>query len=330
MTLTTFVDNGSRLFGIKFRRTVSSFGNALAVYGIEKKDFTLNGDDINFKRLNISLKKEKALPLLQGYNDAIKLLNRGGVEFLVDADGYPNIRIDNLQFKINDEEELFILYEVFLEGTYNLISTTNKQITLIDIGMNVGITSLFYAAQPKVDQVISFEPFLPTYKMAAHNMALNPGVSGKITANNFGLAEAAGTLLVPYSLSQKGRMGLSGLPKKSNKIMEVRKEEIFLKPVNDQFNGLKHKAGGNFIVCKIDCEGAEYEIIDSLADAKLLDMPDVYFIEWHHKSPENMLRKLVEAKFNVISTTYKNLNTGMIYAVKNAEGINTKEGFITN
>lgn len=121
MYLSTFVNNGSRLFGIKIARTVSSMGNKLAEYGIAKSDYSLAGNSIFFKRLNITLAEEKALPLLQGYENAIKLLNKGGAEFLADPEGFLNIKISDVQFKINDEEELFILYEVFLEDRKSVV-----------------------------------------------------------------------------------------------------------------------------------------------------------------------------------------------------------------
>jgi len=317
MSLSSLINNGGRLFGIKIARTVSSIGNKLAEYGIAKSDYSFAGDSIFFKRFNITLAAEKALPLLQGYENAIKLLNNGGAEFFTDPEGFLNIKINNVQFKINDEEELFILYEVFLENTYNLISPTTRPIALIDIGMNVGITSLFFAARPNVEKVFSFEPFLPTFNMALHNIGLNKSFSGKISPNNFGLAKDDGSLYVPYSLSQKGRMGLSGLPKKSNKIKQASEQEIFLKQVNNEFVKIKENTSGNFIVCKVDCEGAEYEIVDSLHKANLLSLPDVYFIEWHYKSPDEMVSKLANANFNVINTTFANLNSGMIYAMRN-------------
>ena len=71
--------------------------------------------------------------------------------------------------------------------------------------------------------------------MALYNLGLNPLFSSKVISHNFGLAGKESQLVIPYSLSQKGRMGLSGLPKKSNKIKEVSEQQINLKPVNDQF-----------------------------------------------------------------------------------------------
>jgi hypothetical protein len=58
----------------------------------------------------------------------------------------------------------------------------------------------------------------------------------KVEMNNYGLAKEDGELLVNYSLKQKGRMGLNGLPEQSNVITDnFRKESISLKSVNTAF-----------------------------------------------------------------------------------------------
>lgn len=236
----------------------------------------------------------------------------------MDKDEKPCIQINDLKFKINDREELFILSEVFIEGAYNLISATEKRVALIDIGMNVGITSLFYAAQNNVDKVFSFEPFQPTFNMALKNFQLNEAYANKIQPNNFGLAKEAGELLVSYSLEQKGRMGLNGVPTDSNIIAtNVSNQSIILKPVNDEFIKIKEKVRNHFVVCKIDCEGAEFEIMDSLFSSGEMLLPDVYFIEWHYKTPDDIVSKLFAGKYDVINTTFKSQNSGMIYAMKN-------------
>lgn len=317
MSLTSLINKGSRFFGFKIERAVSSVGNDLAVYGIHKNDYVVTGDKINFKKLQVAIPKKNCLPLLEGYKNALKLAEKKGATFFTDAEENLNIKIDALQFRINDEEELFILCEVFLEGSYNLITPTQKEIALIDIGMNVGITSMFYAAQPNVKKVFSYEPFSPTYNLALHNIHLNELFAPKVETNNYGLAKEDATMVVNYSLRQKGRMGLSGLPEKSNTIADnFKKESITLKSVTTAFEKIKEKVNGHFVVCKMDCEGAEYEIIDSLDNAKLLSLPDVYFIEWHYTSPKHIILSLIHCNYNVISTTFKSLNSGMIYAIK--------------
>lgn len=317
MPLKSLVHTGTRIFGIKLNKTVSSFRNSLAAYGINGNEFSIINDKINFKSLGITIHRKKALPLLENYETALKLVRSNVGNFFVDSEGNLNIKIRNLQFKINEEEELFILCEVFLEGSYNLITPTEKKITVIDIGMNVGITTLFFASQANVRKVISFEPFLPTYNMALENLALNKFFASKVEMQNFGLGEKNDTLQVDYSLKQKGKMGLNGVAKNSNvSLNNFRKETIVLKSVAEEFIKIRPSVKDDFVVCKIDCEGAEYEITDTLSEQNLLSIPDVYFIEWHYKSPVKIVSNLIAANYHVINTTFHTLNSGMIYAIK--------------
>ncbi len=318
MPLKTFINSTLGLLGLKMGRAVSSLGNKLAAYGINKEDYNILNGNITFHRLNITLPYEKAYPILEQYESALKLANKKGVHFFIDDDKNLSIEIDNTRFLINDEEELFILTEVFLEGSYNLLSPTNKKIAVIDIGMNVGITSLFYASKNQVEKVFSFEPFTPTYNMALNNIKLNTSFSHKLQPSNFGLAKEEKEMQVSFSLKQKGRMGLNGIPQKSTVIKNnFTQQTIQLKPVAGQFSSIKEKVKDNFVVCKMDCEGAEYELIDALYDAQLLSLPDAYFIEWHYKSPDDIIAKLVQCNYNVIGTTFRPLHSGMIYALKN-------------
>ena len=318
MSLNSVLKNSGKFFGVKLGKTVASFGNKLASYEIKKEEFTIANDQIFFKKLNLTLPYQKAFPILEGYEDALKLIARKGVRFFKDADENILIKIDNAEFKINDEEELFILTEVFLEGTYNLISPTNKKIALIDIGMNVGVTSLFYASQAKVEKVFSFEPFTPTFNMALENIQLNETFAHKLYPNNFGLAKEDAELEVPFSMKQKGRMGLNGIPINSSVIKKhIKNHKIYLKGVNEQFQIIKESVNNNFVVCKMDCEGAEYELMDALYESGLIALPDIYLIEWHDKAPNSIVEKLVEHNYQVVSTTFKVLHSGMIYAFRN-------------
>ncbi|HET7114941.1 MAG TPA: FkbM family methyltransferase [Hanamia sp.] len=307
-----------RLFGIKLERTISSLGNKLAVHGIKKEEYVIEGEYINFKSLNLRIPVSDSTPILEGYENAIELSKMEGASFFVDAQNELNFQINGLQFKINDKEELFILTEVFVEGSYNLIVPTQKKIALIDVGMNVGITTLFYASKPNVEKVFSFEPFVPTFNMALNNFQLNELYAAKVEKNNFGLAKEDSNMTVTYSTQDKGRMGINGFPKDSDRIAEdLNEQQIILKSASTQFQRLKESLNNHFVVCKIDCEGAEYEIIDSLDDGDQLSLPDVYFIEWHYKSPANIVSKLTENKYTVINTRFRSLNLGMVYAIKN-------------
>jgi hypothetical protein len=43
------------------------------------------------------------LPLLEGYENALKLVDKKGAKFFIDSDKGLNIKIESLQFRINDE-----------------------------------------------------------------------------------------------------------------------------------------------------------------------------------------------------------------------------------
>jgi FkbM family methyltransferase len=316
MSFKSFINSTTSIFGFKLARTTPSAGNPLASFGIPKNEFDIKGQNIFFKPFNVTIPKQNSIALLQGYENAYKLLKQKNAIFTVTETNELHVKVDGTNFCINDEEEFFILTEVFLEGSYNLKIPLTKKIALIDIGMNVGVTSLFYASNPAVEKVFSFEPFEPTYKMALNNIALNPSVAHKIQAFNFGLAAKETTLQVPYSLQQKGRMVVNGTPQSTMQINKASQQTIQLKPVQHQFQTIGTQTQNNFVVCKIDCEGAEYEIIDSLFEAGLLNIPDVYFIEWHYKSPDTIVSKLLKSNYYVVCTTFRPLHSGMIYALK--------------
>ena len=106
MSLNSVLKNSGKFFGVKLGKTVASFGNKLASYEIKKEEFTIANDQIFFKKLNLTLPYQKAFPILEGYEDALKLIARKGVLFFKDADENILIKIDNAEFKINDEDDL--------------------------------------------------------------------------------------------------------------------------------------------------------------------------------------------------------------------------------
>ena len=65
---------------------------------------------------------------------------------------------DNIvRFTLDKDICFGLLYEQFLtRSSYNFVF--DMQIVVIDIGMNVGDTTLFFAANPFVKKVYSYEP----------------------------------------------------------------------------------------------------------------------------------------------------------------------------
>lgn len=219
----------------------------------------------------------------------------------------------DLKFYIETSEEFFILKEVFVEKEYNLLS--NENFVVFDIGMNIGISSLFFGLQQNITQIYSFEPVVPTYNQALYNLELNPTISNKIEAFNFGLGGFTRTEKVLFNAQSKGNCGIrleSSLVIDKENSNEI---EIYIKNVSEVLPELISKHSKQKIVLKIDCEGAEYEILQKLSNDKVLNTIDVLLIEWHDKGATIIEELLVANGFFVVSRFLTSI-TGMIYAFK--------------
>lgn len=221
---------------------------------------------------------------------------------------------NDLQLYIESSEEFFIVKEVFVEKDYNLVS--NESFVIFDIGMNIGISSLFFALNKNVEQIYSFEPVVTTYNQAVYNLELNPAYSNKIKAFNCGLGGFSRVEKVLYNSQAKGNCGIrleSSLVIDKANAKEI---DINIKNISEVLPDLMAKHSGQKKVLKIDCEGAEYEIVQKLNDANLLTDIDVLLIEWHDKGAAILEGLLIANNFNIVSRHLTSI-TGMIYAFKN-------------
>ncbi|MFV5694948.1 FkbM family methyltransferase [Flavobacterium sp. LB3P122] len=220
---------------------------------------------------------------------------------------------NDLKLYIESPEEFFIVKEVFIEKDYNLLS--DESFVVFDIGMNIGISSLFFALNKNVSKIYSFEPVVTTYNQALYNLELNQAYSNKIETFNFGLGGSTRVEKVLYNSQAKGNCGIrldSSLVIDRNNAKEI---EIDIKNISDILPDLIRKHSKQKRVLKIDCEGAEYEILQKLNDVNLLKDIDVLLIEWHDKGAKILEDILIKNNFRLISRFLTPI-TGMIYAFK--------------
>lgn len=222
-------------------------------------------------------------------------------------------RFNGLQLYLESSEEFFIVKEVFIEKDYNLLS--NATFVVFDIGMNIGISSLFFGLQNKVQKIYSFEPVVTTYNQALYNLELNATYSDKIEAFNFGLGGATRTEKVLYNSQAKGNCGIRRELSLVVDQKDASEIDINIKNVQDVLPDIFAQHPKEKKVLKIDCEGAEYEILQKLNDSNLLVDIDILLIEWHDKGAALLEELLVANNFSVISRHLTSI-TGMIYAFK--------------
>lgn len=225
--------------------------------------------------------------------------------------------IEDVKVHIDCKEDLQIINEVFLKHDYHFATT--KRCIAIDVGMNVGMASLSFANFDNVEVVYGFEPFKAPYLRAMDNLKLNPKLSTKIKAFNFGLAGKFEELDV---LAQE----LATIGTSIRGVGYGRSERIQVRDAGSELKGPIREAKGRGlgVVIKLDCEGSEFAIFESLEREGLFTNIDVVMMEWHKwwskkLTQRDLIRPLAEAGFIVFDRSNPAGElTGFLLAVKNA------------
>ena len=238
------------------------------------------------------------------------------------------------QFWVNDKDELFAtirgitislqtgqdvstLHEIFVKDCYNYQTTAD--FILIDIGLNVGITSLFFSVNPLCKHIFSFEPFEETYRQAMYNLSLNDNAV-KINPFNYGLGAEERIEDVDYIPAYRGSMGINGIPSFIQNREGIYHTNIQIHNASKVLSPIiRDYKSENSIVVKIDCEGAEYEILKDLFQSGLLSQIDVVMMEWHNDGATILTQYLRECGFDIFSFYSSNPELGGVYAIRRNE-----------
>ncbi|MCB1614663.1 MAG: FkbM family methyltransferase [Pseudomonadales bacterium] len=224
----------------------------------------------------------------------------------------------NLGF-IFDGDSILIAEEIFRDHEYSF--DINADCVVIDIGMNIGYASLYFAMMPAVLKVYGFEPFKPTYKQAIFNFSLNNSLSEKIEAFNFGLGDQEKTLDLDYYSKSPGQMSTvkSTFDIHPNRKGETILETAEIKDASSQISEIISRHANSKIVLKCDTEGSEKEIFENLHKNGILDRIDCIMLEYHFSYDKPVIEILKKNGFNYFNQHIITLDTGdfgMIRAMK--------------
>ncbi len=223
------------------------------------------------------------------------------------------VSFQNLVFFVESKEEFLILKEIFIDLDYHFIDS--KDCIIIDIGANVGMTSIFFSQFDFIKKIYAFEPVLDTFEIARKNLKENK-FSEKVLLKNFGLGKKEREETFLFSRRAKGNSGIRGkLSPSYEKGTGTEKRTVKIKNASSVLTPILAENKKYKIVMKMDCEGAEYEILESLNDAEILSKIDVIMLEWHDYGALKIEKYLKDNNFIIFS---RNLGpiSGMIYAVR--------------
>lgn len=192
--------------------------------------------------------------------------------------------------------------EEYKEKNFQILENDN----IIDIGSHIGLFAMYASQKCDKGTIFCFEPIKENYDLLLDNLKLNNIKNVK----TFNIAVTGSDFTVTIYLSDDDA-GHSIFLHNTN-LVQVKSTS--LKKIFDDNNIEKCD------LIKMDCEGAEYEIIESL--------PSNYFnkitkmiIEYHFvgsklELAKNLIKRLKSHSYEV-STIASQCDTGLLYALKN-------------
>lgn len=284
---------------------------------LDRNDFEIDSSlkriFINSLRISVSIIKHSFF--LESFSTVKALKEECDAKFSLNDNDEVVICINGIETIIQTEEDIYILKEIYIEGIYNI--SMEEPVVVWDIGLNVGIASLYFANKKNVISIEAFEPFKDTFLQAQKNINLNPDLKSKIIVHNYGIGSSTRTEKLKYCYEWKGSMGLiSQNSSIGTKLNNISIETIKLRSAVEVLTEIKLNYANPIIIAKIDCEGAEYEIIESLYDGNILQDILCFMIEWHKDNPEKLVNYLIEKGFLVFSFNPRSATNGMLYATK--------------
>ena len=214
-----------------------------------------------------------------------------------------------IKFKLNHHLDAHVIKEVFYDKDYGL-NLSNPKI-ILDVGAHIGTFSIYSALKFPNSKIYSFEPRSDTFKRLNFNIRSNSFTN--IKAYRLGLAAKSGERL----LYKPNLTGLSNLYIRKNSNEGVGRERI---EVITLTKALKSVGAKRCDLLKLDCEGAEYEILLNTPE-EIFKRIDNLVIEYHdnisghtHEELTKWLKK-IGYKIRTVANQFDQ-SIGFIYATR--------------
>lgn len=252
-------------------------------------------------------------------NKTLAMLRRCGNYEIKEIDGIKSACGNSIQIgNIFEGDAIVVVEEVFGNGEYHF--ETSSDCIVIDIGMNVGLASLYFSTIEQVKHVYSFEPFKPTFDQALFNLKINPQLGSKIYPFNYGLGDKNKELTFEYYPDAPGQMSTvkkisETHPWRKNKTLS---ETVTIRDAATEIRTIIEKYPGFKVVLKCDTEGSEKEIFERLDEEHLIPSIDIIMLEFHFSYDKPILNILKRNGFIFFRQKTVTLDTGdfgMIRAV---------------
>ncbi len=171
-------------------------------------------------------------------------------------------------FCIMDFMTLYIYNEIFIEKSYDYPDLGIVDPLIIDIGANTGLFTLRMKELYPKATLLCYEPFLSNFEQLSQNIKLSE--LENIQLINKGVGGSSRSEKLYINKNNIGGHSLFELEARSNEFVN-----IDIQGIDEVIKGLSQN---RIHLIKMDCEGAEYEIIKAL-DAVLVSKVEIILFE---------------------------------------------------
>ncbi len=198
----------------------------------------------------------------------------------------------------------------FDDGYFRFLpkSIFTNNLTILDIGANVGYFSLFCLSKFKNTNIYSFEPMPNNFKLLKKNREDNSHVQFEII--NKAVSDKKETIELQYDSNDDFTTAASIYPNPHGQDT-IQVEAITLEDIVDQFSLSK------IDILKMDCEGSEYKILYNLPD-KLWGQITSLTMETHKGFHENETKSHLVALLKKKDFEVKEDNSDLLWAWKSS------------
>lgn len=176
----------------------------------------------------------------------------------------------------------FLFFEIFANGCYRRGLPAAIEGDVVDIGANIGAFALDAAVRFKTASVHAYEPDPDTFRILRQNVEVN-GLSSRVQIWNEAVAGAPGTLRLfrgdgSVMASAYQADGIHG---------EARDVTAITLPA------VVARTSGRIGLLKLDCEGAEADILETAGTA--LDAVEYFVAEYHLALVPDVVPRILRA-----------------------------------
>ena len=172
----------------------------------------------------------------------------------------------------NDLTYNFAVNASYMNNLEKILLSLDSPLNFVDIGANIGIFSMIATKNPFIKEIYAFEPDRESFQFLTKNAGRNLAIN--IRPFNFAIGTTQG---VAYLSKIAGHSGISKIIKDPT---EITAEKSQIKMINQNFlDEVLDDSAINYFV-KIDVEGYEFEVLQTLLSCKFFSKVEYIYLEF--------------------------------------------------